>query len=185
MKIDDIILSYINKDKYNRKLGRYWATDIYSIKKGYTTPENFFKSNDIGIDGCKMILTGKANEEILTKLFKKMKVDFIPQDKKEIKINKEIILVVKPDFVFPDYIIETKYPFSMTKTKKIPERYYDQLEAEYRAYNKTVYLGLISSPFNVVLLEYTPSKRRWNNIQKLLIDFHDKLKQIEAVSKKT
>ena len=185
MKFNDIIKEYINKDKYVRQFGRYWATDIYSIRKKYTTPETFFKSGDIEIDGCKMILTGQAMEDMLTKIFKTMKVDFKAQEKKVMKINKDIELVVKPDFVLPNYIIETKHPFSMTTIKKIPERYYAQLECEYRAFNKTVYLGILSSPFNLELIEYIPSKRRWSNIQKLLIDFHEKLKAIKDVSEKT
>ena len=175
MKIDEILHQYVNQDNVERKLGRYWASDIYGILKGYVTPENFFTKKPIDMYGVRMILTGKANELMLEKILTEMKIDFEPQVKKEIQLTDEIVLVIKPDFVFKDFIVETKYPFS--PFQEIPPRYNFQLECYYRGFYLPVYLGKFSSPFNLEFIEYVPSKRRWTRIKKVLMDFHEKLKQ--------
>jgi hypothetical protein len=184
MKVDDIIYQFVNarkegKESHTRKIGRYWSSEINSIKGGYVTPKNFFEEKQKDISGCKMILSGIAMEDMLTKIFTAQKIDFMPQEKKEIKINDEIVLVVKPDFVFPTMVIETKFPFSISESKTIPERYLYQLECTYRAFpDKKVYVGLFSVPFNVELIEYVPSLKRWKNIQNLIITFHEELKKL-------
>ena len=122
-----------------------------------------------------MILTGVATEDMLTKILKDMNVDFQEQVKLEIKI-KDIVLVVKPDFVFKNMVWETKHAFS-----KNWEKYKYQLEAEYRATKKKTYLGILSTPFNVDLLKYNPSDELWEEIQDKLYAFHEKVKQINSV----
>lgn len=176
MKISEILTNYVNKDKHPRKIGRYWATDINSIMKGYLTPKNFFKQEPVDLGGCRMILTGVAMEDRLKHIFREMEIDCESQVKKEMKITDEITLVVKSDFNFKKFIIETKFPFSRIKDKEIPQRYVHQLECQYRAFYLPVYLGVLSVPFNLRLIEYRPSKRRWSNICRLLEDFHQKLK---------
>jgi len=53
------------------------------------------------------------------------------------------------------------------------------LECTYRAFpDKKVYVGLFSIPFNVELIEYVPSQRRWQNIQSLIVEFHKELKKL-------
>jgi hypothetical protein len=189
MKVDDILSDFVNRKgerKYSRQVGRYWASDVGSIKGGYLTPENFFKSAPIDMRGCKMILTGVAFEDCLTKIFKARDIDCETQVKEVLKINDEIDLVVKPDYVFPNMLIETKFLFSSMRPGEIPQRYNYQLECEYRAFQpRNVYLGVFSIPFNVTLIEYTPSKRRWTNIQKTLIKFHEELKNQMAANGQT
>ena len=178
MKIDNILIDYVNRGSYPRTVGRYWASELWSIKKGYTSARKFFKKeNKIGIYGVRMILTGIANEDMLTKIFDEMNVKYKPQEKKEILVDDDITLVVKPDFIFKDFVIETKYPFG--NSNDIPERYLYQLEAEYRSFYLPVYLGKFKSPFEVKLLEYTPSKSRWREIQEMLREFHLKVKKYE------
>ena len=181
MKLDSVLSDYVNhkgEKRYQRQIGRYWSSDIGSIKKGYLTPQNFFEQREVDINGCRMILTGVAFEDMLTKIFDKRDVDVTPQAKKVLKINDEIDLVVKPDYVFPDIVVETKFPFSSINPSQIPQRYVHQLECEYQAFQpRRVFLGVFSVPFNVSFIEYTPSKRRWTNIKKTLIEFHEELKK--------
>jgi len=178
MTIDDILVSYVNRDTgHKREIGRYWASDVHSIKEGYLTPENFLLKKAIDLSGARMILTGVAFENLWTEICKTTGVACSFQEKKELSINKDITLVVKPDYVYDNVIHETKYPFSIVR-EEIPDRYLDQLECEYRAFYKQVYLGVFSTPFNLKLLPYTPSKRRWTNITNTLIDFHNKVVEI-------
>jgi len=179
MKVDDILISYVNRKNtgHKRKVGRYWASDIGSIKKGYLTPETFFDRGPIEIDGCRMILTGVAMEDMLTKIFEQQEIDCLPQAKNVLKISDEVDLVVKPDYVFKDFVVETKFPFSTFNPYDIPIRYQYQLECEYRAFEpREVYLAMFSIPFNLTFVPYTPSKIRWKNIQKILLKFHEELK---------
>ena len=189
MKIDEVLHKFVNAKKpdaeaHKRQIGRYWSSEINGIKSGYVTPQNFFEEKEKNISSCRLILSGIAMEDMLTKIFTAQKVDVIPQEKKEIKINDEIVLVVKPDFVFPNMVIETKFPFSISESKTIPERYLYQLECTHQAYpDKKVYVGLFSIPFNVELIEYIPSPKRWKNIQALIVAFHEELKKISKEKK--
>ena len=176
------MLERVNRDSYDRQFGRYWATDVYKIRKGYLTPKNFFSHNKIDLLGARRILTGIIFEDGFQKLLSESNTEFEYQAKKVIPIN-DFELVVKPDFVFPNFLIETKYSFSPIRDK-IPVRYLDQLECEYRAFEKDVILGVFSVPFNITFLTYTPSKGRWNGIKKVLTDFHSKLKLQNNVQQK-
>jgi len=184
MNIKEIQSKYVNREREKgREIGRYWSSEINSIKGGYLKPKDFFVKKPIDQKGVGMILTGIAMEDMQEKIWRTMKVDFKYGDevKKEVKIGDEITLVVKPDFVFEKFILETKYPFSLfpLTTKGIPARYCYQLEAEYRAFNKPVYLGVFSIPFKLELIPFIPSEKRWNNIKKILTNFHQDLKALQ------
>ena len=183
MEINKILTGYITRNDFKRQIGRYWSSEVEYIRKGYVTVENFNEPKQFDINSTRLILTGMAMENQLTDIFLKQKVDCEYQSKIVMHINREIDLVVKPDFVFPDFVVETKYPFSIVKQGEIPIRYNYQLECEYRAFEKPVYLGVFSVPFNVQFVEYKPSNRRWNNIKRVLVDFHHELKKLEEVKK--
>ena len=180
---DELFTAFVNKPdpKHKpRRISRYWATDCYKIKKGYLTPENFFTKSHIDVRGTKMILAGIMAEDMLSKIYEDMGVDCRAgenQVKQIIQITPEIELVVKPDFVFPDKVIETKFPFASHTKGEIPDRYKDQLECEYRLLERPTYAGFFSVPFDVELVVYKESERRWNNIQKNIIAFDSALKK--------
>ncbi|MEM5871467.1 MAG: hypothetical protein QW051_01200 [Candidatus Aenigmatarchaeota archaeon] len=181
MNTNELILNYINSEKKPREVGRYWATDIYPILKGYLTPKNFFTYKEIDLKGASNILSGEAYEtkwkEILE--FNRVKFKYGEEAKKEIVIGDKIILVVKPDFEFENWVLETKCPAKETKfISEIPEKWIYQLECEHRATNKPVYLGIFSHPFSLTYYSYKPSLARWNLIQKTLIEFDTKLRSL-------
>ena len=98
-----------------------------------------------------MILVGQAMEDKLTDIFRHNNVECIPQAKEVIKIydvydqeDNGIDLVVKPDYLFDDFLIETKFTFS---TGDLIERYKYQLEAEFRAFERQVYSRHLIFPF--------------------------------------
>lgn len=179
MKFDEILEKYYNEDReeHERKIGRYWASDVYAMLKGYLKPEDFFKKKPIDLKGAGMIATGEAFEDKLKQIFDTVGIDYDYQAKKEIQIDEEIVLVVKPDFVFKHAVLETKFPFRSfpMNSDGIPERYLYQLECEYRAFYLPVYLGVFTIPFYLKTIEFVPSKRRWNKIKNTIRDFHQKL----------
>jgi len=177
MKIDQMLTEYVSRNNKPRVLGRYWATDIWGILKGYITPANYFEMKKMDLQGVKYCLTGITFENMLNQIFTEMKINYEYQVKKEYQINDEITLVARPDFVFPNFILETKFPFSLIKNDEIPLRYCYQLESYYRIFDyKEVYLGVLSVPFDLNIIPYTPSKYRWNQIIRTLENFHKKLK---------
>ena len=209
MEYSKILFEYINgRESYERKIGRYWASDLSSIIQGYMKPKDFGKSKSIDLLGCKRIITGEMAEGQARKIFEFSGIKFneslfelvlraraeVPETDKnkytissrdgQIKcvlyITDEIKLTVKPDFVFIDKVIETKFPFSMSELEagKIPKRYTFQLEATYRAFGMPVQLGLLVVPFNLRIMDYKPSKVRWNNIKKKLVEFHEEVKKL-------
>ena len=136
-----------------------------------------FKKKKIDMEGVRNILRGKADEIMLEKIFEEMDVDFKPQVKKEIRITDEIVLVVKPDFIFPEFILETKHPVRFLMEGEIPTRYQYQLESYYRGFYLPIYLGEFQNPFGVRLIPYIPNKGRWEKIKKVLKDFYRELKR--------
>jgi hypothetical protein len=179
MTISQLIKWYINLDEHEpRKIGRYYASETYSIIKGYLKPQDFFTKRDVDDNGSKLISEGIATEDFLTKVFSKAKekgvIDVSFQDKHELKISDDITLVVKPDYNFSlSFLSELKRPREISYD--IPEKWQYQLECEYRAFNKPVQLWQVYYPMSFYHLDYTPSNERWEEIKRALISFHNKL----------
>jgi len=177
MLTDKLLLNFVNKDSHPREKGRYWATDIYPIIKGYLKPKDFFTHKEIDLQGSRNIISGEAYENQWKEILDVNKIEYKygNEIKKEIKID-NIVLVVKPDFEMKEWVLETKYP---TKpTNEIPEKWKYQLECESQATKKKVYLGIFEYPFNIKYLEYKPSKERWEKIKEVLVEFDKKLQKI-------
>jgi hypothetical protein len=179
MKISTLVKDWANRDTgHERVKGRYWASDLNNIRKGYLKPKDFFTKKLIDERGSKNISSGIAFENMLTKIYKDMGVDVKcgeDQEKKVIKIAEGIELVVKPDFEFETYQMETKFPETYKDFDTIKESYKDQLEAEYRATGKRTFLGYFTHPFGVFPIEYYPDDKRWEEIKQMIIKFHSKL----------
>jgi len=175
------ILDFLNRgDKKSREVGRYWSSEIHAILKGYLTPQSFFDAKEIDSIGAARILSGMAFESMLHLVYKKQNIKYEKGGKKELQITPEITLVVKPDFIFEDRVIETKFPERLPEKKnEVPDKYKYQLECEYQAYKLPVVLGLFSHPFSVEFIPYKNSERRWSNIVKGLVAFHEELVKIK------
>jgi len=172
-----LFTDYVNRDNgHERKIGRYWASDIYSIRKGYLIPENFFERKEIDEQGAKNIISGIADEAMLEEILNTLNIDHFYNIPKEIEI-KDVVLVVKPDFVFDHCVIETKAP--MRITTDIPEKWKDQLCAETKAFGLPAYLGIFRNNyfrrFSITLYKYEFEEKRWESIMRLLKEFHKKL----------
>lgn len=164
------IITPVNDGTHKKEIGKYWASEVASIIKGYVNPTNYFKEKEIDERGVHNIFFGVALENELTKRFEQKNRPVKSQDRIEIKIE-DFILVVKPDFTTTDSCIECKCPEK--SIYEIPERYMYQLECEYRATGKTTYLLAFQRP--ILLLQYKPSDQRWEFIKQKLSEFHAKL----------
>ncbi len=171
IKTSSLLLNAVNNHSHPREIGRYWASEIYSIRKGYKTAQDFFNSKPIDIIGARNILSGEAFETKWKEILEANNVKFSYGNdiKKEIKITNNIILVVKLDFLMENWGLETKYP--TRETNEIPAKWKDQLECEYQAYKIPIYLGVFRYPFMLKYFHYKPSKTRWNKIQDILISY--------------
>lgn len=174
MKTQELLKQYLNRNQRPRKKGRYYASEISAIRKGWKLPEDFYKPNEI-TDNFDGILNGTMKEDFLAKILTEMKVPCKcgkNQNKYEIKID-DIVIVCKPDFEFKKVVWETKAPITYRNFGEIKESYKDQLECEFRATGKQVQLGyFIEGQIFPILLNYKPSDVRWKNIKKKLLDFH-------------
>jgi len=88
----------------------------------------------------------------------------------------EIRLTVKPDFVFPEYIIETKHPTTPPTT--IPNWYKDQLCCEQKAFGLPTYLGIFINPFDMKTYLHKYEESHWEEIKVILVKFDTKLKKL-------
>jgi hypothetical protein len=178
MNLNEIILNYINyqhSDK-ERKIGRFWSSDIPKIIKGELTPENFFSKKEVPVEDAKLMIVGIGFEAMLKEIFEKTKIDFEYQVKKEYQLDDEIILVAKTDFLFKNFILETKFNFS--NINRIPLKYTYQLECQSRIFGLPVYLGLFQIPFDLKIIPYFPDPKKWKKIKNILFDFNAKLKKL-------
>lgn len=172
-----MLLNYIinSKEKKQRQIGRYWASDIYSIIKGYLKPQDFLKEKEIDLYGSENIAMGLAIEEYWNKVFQFNNLDYKYQDKQVIKITNEIELVVVSDFNFKTKLLELKFPDSPTKNE-IPDKWAFQLEAQAKVFQKPVYLGIVRKHPLLTEILFKPSIIRWNNIVKKLKEFDLKVR---------
>jgi len=175
MNSKELLKQYVNHSSHPRKKGRFYASEVTAIRKGWKLPEDFFRPNEItnNFDG---ILNGIMKEDFLANILKDKCKCGKDQTKYEIKVNDEIVIVTKPDFEFTNVVWETKAPITYRDFSKIKEGYKDQLECEFRATNKKVFLGyFVEGQIFPILLEYKPSNVRWKNICKKLIEFNNQL----------
>jgi len=183
MKSNKLLKEYLNRNQHQRKRGRYYASEINAIRKGWKLPGDFFKPNEIteNFDG---ILNGTMKEDFLAKIFTEMKIKCAcgeKQTKYEIPVKAQepvddIVIVCKPDFEFKNEVWETKAPITYRDFSKIKESYKDQLECEFRATGKQVKLGyFVEGQIFPILLPYKPSDVRWRNIKKKLKEFHQEV----------
>jgi hypothetical protein len=173
--IDKLLSEYVNHSDKERKIGRYYSSEIGSIIKGYQTPEKFFIKKKIDKKGVGNILSGMAFEAELKRALDHSKVEYIHEPKKELVIDKDIVISVKPDFEFKDKILETKFPVSLGSPADYLERYKHQMECQYRAFNKDVYMGVFSHPFSLKIYKYEPSDHTYEEIIKAVKKFHKEL----------
>ena len=203
MDFVELRTKYTNRPQgYERKVGYYYCSEVDKMrpktrKDFRLTPENFFNRKEIDEMGSSRIEKGNAYEEHLERMLVALKIPHQYEPKKYCVINTEtlkevwteintekpkikegeICLTVKPDFVFPKHIIETKAP--TTPPTEIKRWYFDQLEAEYRGFNLPTYLGIFTSPFDLPTYLYEPSDERWQEIKEILVKFHAKLLKIK------
>jgi len=175
--IIEAIHDYYNtpRDK-KRVVGRYYASEISSIIKGYITTGNYFTQRIADKKGQANMFRGSAMEDHLVKVLKEQKVEFTTQDPIELKI-KDFVISGKLDFNFKEYIVETKCPENITNG--VPDKWKCQMECYYRATNKKVYLGIFDKVGEHIIrfFPYEPSDLLWEEIKTKISDFHRRLKK--------
>jgi len=179
MDTNKAILNYVNlrdKGKHKREIGHYYCSEIYSIIKGYLKPEDFFTEKQIYMYSCENISSGFAYENYLQKVLEFNKADCKYQERTEIKID-DFSITVKPDFLFPNMLWETKCP-DKPMADEIPDKWKYQLEAEYQAFKKPTYLGIFRKHPILTLIEYKQSDRVWKFAVSKVAEFHKKLKEL-------
>jgi hypothetical protein len=175
MKIKETISNYYNKphDK-EREIGKFHASEIWSIFKGYTTAGNFFKQKDVDKRGMACMFRGSAMEDMLCRILTEEKVDFKTQERFELK-EKDWVISGKLDFNFPDYVLETKCPDSLTNG--IPDKWKFQLCCYAKMTGKPVFLGIFDKQGDDIIrfFKYEYKEEDWDLIKTTLDNFHNKL----------
>jgi hypothetical protein len=175
--IIDEISNFYNKPRDKKKIiGRYYASEIGSILKGYITTTNYFDQKPVDKKGQANMFRGSAMEEQLGKILKEQGVEFETQTPLELRVE-DFIISGKLDFNFKDYIVETKCPQDLTNG--IPDKWKCQCECYFRATNKKVYLGIFDKTGDNIIrfFPYEPSDALWEEIKTKMSDFHRRLKK--------
>ena len=164
-------------ERREKKIGRFSATDLYKIVKGYLTPEEFFNASQMDEKGSLNCLRGDTLEYGVSQVWKRSGAIFDTQVKREIIID-DLTFVAIADFHFGDKILECKSPEKFTGYKDY-NKY--QCELQYRIFNVPIYIGY----YNFVdgnLTEqgsylYAPSEKLWQLIIRKCKDFNEQLKR--------
>lgn len=178
------IVNWCNRpnDEHKRKVGEYYCSEIWSMEKGYLKPEDFFKTDKKNLEGACNIAGGIGDEAMLETILSDLKVPHEHEPKKYIQLAKGIRLAVKPDFVFKDFVLETKSP--NRPTSAVPAKWKYQLEAEYQAFKKPVYLGIFRNHptrrFSLAVYQYQQSDDIYAKIIKIVKDFDKRLRELSV-----
>ena len=164
-----------DKEDRLRQIGRYYASEAEDIISGKLKPKDFFKKKKIDREGSWNISWGVGTEKWLTEILQKRNIDCEFQQKRELKIGKDIVISCKADFLFPDYLLEMKVPLRQ-KTEISPYNK-AQLELYWRAFEKPVYIMYFCRDDYRIFL-YEPNGNYWEMIQDKIIDFHQQLLSI-------
>jgi hypothetical protein len=176
MKLKQIIKNYINnKEPHERKLGRYWASDLWAILNDKLLAEDFYHSPRLTLTACRNIIEGMMREDFLKVMLDSSKIDYEYQTKKVVVVNQDIQLVVVSDFEFQDRVLECKTP--VKDVSGIKPYHLPQLEAQYRAFNKEIMIGYFRPRFMAKFYTYQPNNKLWKQIQLKLQEFHQKLSE--------
>ena len=177
MNQSQLIQAYLtrDKDKHQRFVGKFSASDLSSIMGGYMTPKNFFAEKKINALSAKKMITGIILEDGLTRLLENANIDFKSQQRYEIPID-DFIVVAKTDFEFGGAIYETKW--TEKTIDQAMETYQWQLQLQWEATKKPVYLTKISIPFDLRAYKFEPSEERFEHIKTTLRWFHGELKKL-------
>jgi len=171
--LNEAIVKWINRPRdHERTIGRYWATDLFKIRKGYLKPKDFFNYKEISKDETVELVTrGIAMEDFILKVFTDLKAKVKYHQKIEFKVNDEITLSGEMDFLFPDKVIECKYP--RERCYALPDRYIDQCSFYHKATGLDTYLCEFPYPTRMWKLEF--DKKRWEETMDMVKSFHEKL----------
>ncbi len=174
MKFQELLKTYINqREPHQRVIGRYNASELYEVLTDRLKPEDFLKPKRFDLTACRNIAEGELRELGLKMLLDASEIKYKYQVKKVEKFgNFEIVCVA--DFVFPDYILECKSPkeFSGIKEWNRP-----QLEAQFRIFNKKIFVIYIKERFEYQSYNYVPSENLWKDILEKVGKFDKQLKQ--------
>lgn len=178
-------LNRIGEPTKERVFGRYNSSELGSIIKKYKSAINHFKVDHIQNserfpNQVDTVLTGMFIEDGYNKMFKNDCKCGDKQSKYEYKINDEITIVVKPDFEWEDRVWEMKCP--VEPVYEIPKKWKYQLEMEYRATLKDVYLFVVmvgNGKLVETLIPYTPSDETFNEIKTNIIRYHELIKKYQ------
>ena len=184
MTIQEAIKNYVNRERKDRVIGRYWASEIYKIKKGYMSPKDFFTKRIIEEEvSIGNICQGIAGENFIKCVLDENKVPYTSQSPIEITLENGIIVSGKADFQFNNGVFEVKAP--TRPLEEIPERYKDQLEAYWQAFKLPVYLcELKFNPFNVSVWPYESEPGRWEQSIEHLAKFHKKVQKYGEINRR-
>jgi len=172
MKLNALLKNFVNdREHHKRKIGRYWSSDIWEIMNDKLHPWDFLEDKTFDLKACRNIAEGELRELGLKMLLDSAKIKYNYQPKEIIKIN-DFELVVVADFDFPDKIVECKSP---TKINGIKEYHFPQLEAQYRAFGKPVFVMYLKERWEYKSYRYIPDNNLWLKIQEELKNFHQKL----------
>lgn len=182
MNFDDLLIKYVNKEHKPREVGRYYASEIISIKKGYQKASDFFLSElrSIDLTGCKRIASGNILEGALAEMLKKAGIECTYNgSSKEIEFD-GIKIAVKPDFEFKTCVFETKAQNSSKTPEQSLEYYKYQLECEYRVCQKPVYLVRLGIEEGNIwqtpqAYRYHESEKVFDEVKEIVLEYHKKV----------
>ena len=178
MNSDELLVAYCNRETgHTRKVGQIWASDLYNIIQKKVVPANYFKREPIKLEGVRNILSGIAFEKQWEEVLLANGVKHEYNKRLVYALGDDLELIIRPDFIFEDRVVETKFP--VREHDDIPAWYAYQMEAEFRVTGLPVFAGYFSHPFDIKFKKFEPLDSRWDKIKKAVYEFDEQLKLIK------
>lgn len=172
-ELDEILKEKI-LEEYNlkeRKIGRYYASELYSYFTNKLPPEKFLSPPLPSEEELRLMFWGTIIHEGIQKLFNYTELKY------EIPIAEEVCLVCKPDLILDDgTLIEIKTKENLLLYDTIPPWHNLQCQAYLQAVGKKeMRLYVISWGFSRKLFIIKRDEQIWENIVKQLLFYHQKV----------
>ena len=188
MKIAELLSKFINSRKIERPEYTYGSSELYGIMNEYTSAEEYLNPKPFNDESCSKMIDGIAMENMFEEILKFNDIPHKYQTNYTISCGSfnpnskyPVLIECHPDFEFDNFIIETKS--SDKPLDKLLITYQYQLEVQFRCTNKTIYLGKFSRPFNLELIRFIPSDKRWKKISHKIKKFNSQVCRLRKKQK--
>ena len=172
-ELEKALLKRYKEKQKERKIGRYYASELYQIVSGKLLPEQYLNPPEPSIENLRRMYWGEVIDLGLKNLFGQTE-----EKKYEIKITPDISIICKTDLEFDGGIVEIKTRQDLSSYDYLPVWYKPQCLAYMFAKKlKEMKLFMFGWGFSRKLFKVEFDNKVWQEVVEKLKEFDQKLRK--------